>query len=90
MTVTTTSEFRAKLAKYKELVAEEPGETIAVKDRGETAFFVVSPDYLEGLEATVELLADPQAMEDLAQSAEDIRAGRLVPHEEVRKLVGLE
>jgi PHD/YefM family antitoxin component YafN of YafNO toxin-antitoxin module len=90
MTRVSTTEFRTNLAKYKDLVARKPTERIAVTDRNSTVFMVVSPDYIEGLEATVELLADPAAMKALAASAADVRAGRLVTHQQVRKLAGLE
>lgn len=89
MTKTSTTKFRSKMASFKAKVARNPDQPIAVMDRNVTVFMVVSPEYIEGLEATVDLLCDPQAMAALADSAEDIKAGRLVPHGKVRKMVAL-
>ncbi len=89
MTKTSTTDFRNNMASFKAKVAQNPDDPIAVMDHNVTAFVVVSPDYIEGLEATIDLLCDPQAMAALADSAEDIKAGRVVPHGKVRKMVGL-
>ncbi len=78
------------MAKYKEMLRQHPDEPIAISDRDATLFLVVSPEYIEGLEATVELLSDPQARRAIARSQADIKAGRLKSHAEARKAVGLE
>lgn len=90
MTKTSTSKFRTHLAMFKAQLARHPDQPIAVMDRDTTAFLAVSPEYIEGLEATIELLCDQEAMAALGDSAEDVRAGRVVPHADVRKMVGLE
>jgi len=89
MTKTSTTEFRSNMARFKAEIARNPDQPIAVMDRNATAFVAASPEYIEGLEATVDLLCDPEAMAALADSAEDIKAGRVVPHGKVRKMVGL-
>ena len=89
MTKTSTSEFRTHMAKFKAKVARNPNQPIAVMDRDTTAFVVVSPEYIEGLEATIDLLCDSEAMKALEASAEDIKNGRVIPHSQIRKLIAI-
>lgn len=58
---------------------------IKVTRHKKDAFFFVDPDYLEALIETVNVLGDPEAMSMLARSIEDIKAGRLHDHEDVKK-----
>lgn len=49
------------------------------------AFALIDADYLETVLETMEVLADPEAMEMLRRSIDDIRAGRLHDHDDVNR-----
>jgi PHD/YefM family antitoxin component YafN of YafNO toxin-antitoxin module len=46
-------------------------------------------DLYEGLLETIEILADPELMENIKRGMEDIKAGRTYTIEEARKRLGL-
>lgn len=61
---------------------------IYVTRHNKKAFAVVDLDYLSAVIETVEVLADPEAMQMLRDSIADIRAGRLYDHDDVEKELG--
>ncbi len=60
-------------------------QVIWVTKHNKKAFAVVSPELMEATLETLEILADPNALKMLQESLDDIRAGRLVDHKEIRK-----
>ncbi len=89
MTVKTLdiSEARKQFSTLDEQLREDLIIKITRHNKG--AFAVVDLDYLEMLMETVEILSDPEAMEMLNKSIEDIQAGRVRDHEDVkRELLG--
>jgi PHD/YefM family antitoxin component YafN of YafNO toxin-antitoxin module len=61
---------------------------IYITRHNKEAFAVVNLEYLSAVRETIEILSDPEAMQMLHQSIEDIRAGRLHDHEDVEKEFG--
>jgi len=61
---------------------------IVITRHDKKAFAVVDLDYLSAVIETVEVLSDPQAMQMLQESLDDIRAGRLRDHADVEKEFG--
>jgi antitoxin YefM len=49
----------------------------------------MSQDEYDSLIETLEVLGDPELMAALAKSDEDIKAGRVVPWEEVKQELGI-
>jgi PHD/YefM family antitoxin component YafN of YafNO toxin-antitoxin module len=62
---------------------------IWVTRRNKRAFAVVDTEMLQTVLETIEILSDPEALEMLQRSMQDIKAGRLRDHEDVkRELLG--
>lgn len=51
---------------------------------------LMSHDEYESLKETLDILSDPQAMKDLREAEEDVKAGRLYDWDEVKKELNLD
>ena len=80
------SEARKQLNSIDERLKDV--SVIYVTRHNKTAFAVVDCEYLKAMMETMEILSDPEAMQMLQQSIEDIRAGRLHDHDDVEKELG--
>lgn len=58
---------------------------ITITRHNREAFAVVDIDYLWAMLETMEILADPEAMQMLQAGIADVRAGRLRDHEGVKR-----
>lgn len=77
------SQARDQLDSLDQMLREQP--VIKVTRGNQEAFAVVDLDYLDTVLETIEILSDPDAMRMLEQSLEDIRAGRLLDQDQVRR-----
>lgn len=68
---------------------EEVHEHVVITRNGRPAAVVMSQNEYESLIETLEVLSDPQLMAALAESDEDVAAGRVQPWEEVKRELGL-
>lgn len=84
MTTLNVSEARSR---FSELIDEvEMGEgQVALTRGGKEVARLVSPEVLESLNATIEVLSDPHLLKAIRQGEADRKAGRVVPMEEVFK-----
>jgi prevent-host-death family protein len=82
------AEVKAHLSSYVDRVEREH-ERVLITRNGRPAALLVSPDDLEALEATIELLSDPVAMRELAEAEADHREGRTIGLDEFRAEFGL-
>lgn len=75
---------------FSELIGEveRTHERVTVTRHGKPVAVVLSPDDLESLEETLDILSQPGALAEIQESWEDIAAGRLVSIEEVRAEFG--
>lgn len=80
------SEARKQLNSIDARLKDE--RVIYVARHSKRAFAVVDLEYLSAVMETIEILSDPEAMRMLAQSIQDIRAGRLHDHDDVEKELG--
>ena len=73
-------------SKFSEMVdrVEHTHDRIIVTRNGRPAAVLISPEELESLEDTRELLSDPDAMRQLAESRQAYAAGDFVTGEELR------
>lgn len=76
------SEARGKLTS---LADELRGEALQVTSRGKPVLAVLNWDEYEAIVETLEVLGDPEAMDALRKSVEDVRAGRTVSLDELRQ-----
>ena len=83
--ITTTldiSEARKQLTRMDERLREH--KVIWITRHNKKVFAVVDVELLETALETIEILSDPEALKMLQQSLEDIQAGRLHDHADVK------
>ncbi len=78
----SATEARAKLYDLLEDV-EKLSKRVIITSHGKTKAVLVNADELEGLEETLEVLRDKRAMASIAKSMKEIKAGKIIPFEEV-------
>lgn len=76
----------AAKARLSELVAAVASthDHVEITRNGEPAAVLVSYAEMAALRETIAILSDPQAVDDIGQAEEDLRAGRTVNAEELR------
>lgn len=77
------AEIKAHLSEIVDRVEREH-ERIVLTRNGRPAAVIMSPEDLEALEDTLELLSDPTALSAIAAAREDVAAGRVVTADELR------
>ncbi len=74
----TFSKAKAHLSELAELVEREH-ERILVTRNGRPSFVLVSPDDLESIEETLDILRDPDLVASIARSRSEAAQGETVP-----------
>jgi antitoxin YefM len=64
---------------------ESSHDRVILTRNGRAAAVILSPDDLEALEETLDLLSQPNALEEIRKAREDLDAGRFVTGDELRK-----
>jgi prevent-host-death family protein len=77
------SEIKARLSEIVDLV-EEQHERITLTRNGRPAAVLISPDDLEALEDTLDLLSDPKAVREIERARADLARGRGIDADELR------
>jgi prevent-host-death family protein len=77
------AEIKANLSKIVDRI-EASHERIVLTRNGRPAAVLLSPDDLEALEDTVELLTDPAARKQIERARREIDAGKGVDADELR------
>jgi prevent-host-death family protein len=77
------SEIKAHLSEVVDRV-ERDHERVVLTRNGRPAAVLMSPDDLEAMEDTLELLSDPRAMKELKAARADVTRGRVVTADELR------
>ncbi|MGH9000645.1 MAG: type II toxin-antitoxin system Phd/YefM family antitoxin [Acidimicrobiia bacterium] len=77
------AEIKAHLSEIGDRVEREH-ERVVLTRNGRPAAVIMSPADLAALEDTLELLADPAALEEIRAARDDITRGRVVSAEELR------
>jgi prevent-host-death family protein len=80
------SEVKARLSEIADEV-DQTHERIYVTRNGRDFVVLMSKEDLDSLEATLELLSDPEALERLGQAERDVAAGEAVTGEEMAELM---
>ena len=81
------TDARANLSELLDLVEREQ-EHVVITRKGKPVAIVMSADEWESWEETIDILSDPEAMEALRESEEDVKAGRLVDLDDVLRKHG--
>ena len=86
MTTLPLSEVKARLSEIAEGVATTH-ERVQITKNGREYVVLLAAEDLESIEATLELLADPDAQDRLRAADADIAAGEVLDERAVRDLV---
>jgi len=76
------SEVKARLSEIAEEV-ERTHQRVNITRNGRDYVVLMSAEDLESLEATLELLSDPDALARVAQAQADLAAGQQVTHDQM-------
>lgn len=63
---------------------EQQHDRVVLTRNGRAAAVIMSPDDLEALEDTLELLSDPAALEEIDRARRDVARGKAVTADELR------
>ncbi|MEX5717766.1 type II toxin-antitoxin system Phd/YefM family antitoxin [Geodermatophilus maliterrae] len=86
MTTLPLSEVKARLSQIAEKVAATH-ERVRITKNGRDYVVLLAAEDLESIEATLELLGDPDAQSRLARSEEEIERGEVLDEAQVRALL---
>jgi antitoxin YefM len=81
------TDARATLSDLLDLIENEQ-EHVVITRNGKPVVIMMSVDEWESWEETIDVLSDPEAMDALRASEEDVKAGRLVDLDEVLRRYG--
>lgn len=85
----TVSATNARNNLYDLLEDAASGKKIAITNKGETKAVLISAEELASWEATLEVMSDKKLVTGIKKGLEDIKKGRVVSWEEVKKKAGL-
>lgn len=88
MTTISATQARAQLYDLIDEVSTS-GKRVGITNKGETKAVLISPEELRSWEVTMEVMSDPELVKGIKEGEADIKAGRVVPWEEVKKKAGL-
>ncbi|MGH2935975.1 MAG: type II toxin-antitoxin system Phd/YefM family antitoxin [Gaiellaceae bacterium] len=77
------AEIKARLSEIVDLI-EEQHERITLTRNGRPAAVLVSPEDLEALEDTLDLLSDPKALREIERARADIAKGKGIGADELK------
>lgn len=78
----SATDARAKLYDLLEEV-EKLSKRVIITSHGKTKAVLVNADELESMEETLEILRDKRAMASITKSMKEVKAGKIIPFEEV-------
>ena len=77
------AEIKAHLSEIVDRVEHEHDRVVLTRN-GRAAAVIMSPEDLEALEDTLELLSDPATLEEIDRARQDVARGKVVTAEELR------
>jgi prevent-host-death family protein len=83
MTTMSLSEIKAKLSEIVDGV-ERHHDRVVLTRNGVPAAVILSPDDLQALEDTLDLLSDPAAVAEIRRARREVDAGEIVTADQLR------
>ncbi len=80
------AEVKSRLSALVDQV-EDTHQRVLITRNGRPAAVLISPDDLESLEETLEILSDPALMRRLRKAQAEVERGELLDEQQVRELV---
>ena len=65
--------------------AEVPGSSVTITREGHPPMVLMTQDEVEGWKETLEIMSDPELVKAINEGIEDMKAGRVIPWETVKK-----
>jgi len=87
MTTLPLSEVKTRLSEIAEGVARTH-ERVQITKNGRDYVVLIAAEDLESIEATLELLSDPDSQQRLSRSEQDIARGDVLDEAQIRALLG--
>lgn len=84
MTTISVTKARDNLYDLIEEVASS-GKRVAITNKGATKAVLMSAEEVASWDATLDVMSDPQLVKGIKRGLEDIKKGRIVSWEEVKK-----
>jgi prevent-host-death family protein len=82
----TITEARSQLLELAERLNRPPAtETVTVTKRGKPVLALLPHEFYEGLVETLEILGDESLMQSLRQSLKEVKRGKTIPWEKVKR-----
>ena len=82
----TITEARSQLLELAERLNRPPAtETVTVTKRGKPVLALLPHEFYEGLVETLEILGDEILMQSLRQSLKEVKRGKTIPWEKVKR-----
>ena len=66
-------------------LAEAPGSSVTITREGHRPLIIMSQEEFEGWQETLEIMSDPELVKAIEEGKADMRAGRVIPWQEVKK-----
>lgn len=88
MTTVSATTARARLFDLIDEVSAS-GKRVGITKKGETKAVLISPEELASWEATMDVMSDPDLVKSIKRGMEDIKRGRIIPWEQVKKELNL-
>lgn len=82
------SEVRSQLPALVNQVSDL-SQRILITVKGKVKAALVSPDEIESMDTTTEILNDPIAMRNIRQGLKEIKAGKTIPWEQIKAELNL-
>jgi antitoxin YefM len=77
------AEIKAHLSEIVDRIEREHDRVVLTRN-GRAAAVIMSPEDLEALEDTLELLSDPKALKEIAKARAEVEQGRVIGSEDLR------
>lgn len=87
ITISVTN-ARSKLYDLIEEVSSS-GKRVGITNKGETKAILIGAEELASWEATMDVMSDPKLMKSIKRGEEDIKTGRVISWEELKKKAGI-
>ncbi len=88
MTQLSISQARSRLSQLAKHLFKDQ-ETVEVTSRGKPVLAILPWELYEGLEETIEILEDEALMKQLNKTIKEVRHGKVMSIEKVRRELGL-
>jgi antitoxin YefM len=85
MKTLSLTDTRNQLLEIAEEMERKPSTVVSISKRGKPLMTLISTDVYEGILETLDIMADPKAMAAIRKSIREMKAGKTIPWEKVKK-----